>query len=104
MTNKRFNKEQKVKYTDNDGKVICGVFESYGTNLRGDETVYAYWNNKDYPTWLDADKVVSAESEVSENNINQDIIQLIESGYEFKTFWGATFDGKEFHIEVEDQQ
>lgn len=41
--------------------------------------------------------------EDSSNSINQDIIKLIKSGYEFKTFWGTTFDGKEFHIEMEDK-
>jgi hypothetical protein len=37
---------------------------------------------------------------LEEENINQDIIKLIESGYKFKTFWGTALDGKEFHIEM----
>lgn len=36
----------------------------------------------------------------SRNNINQDIINLIESGYQFKSFWGTTLDGKEFHVDT----
>lgn len=32
-------------------------------------------------------------------NINQDIIKLIESGYEFKSFSGKTFDGRELHVD-----
>lgn len=37
----------------------------------------------------------------TQNSINQDIIKLIESGYEFKEFYGTTCDDKEFHISMD---
>lgn len=36
-----------------------------------------------------------------DSNINQDIIKLIESGYEFKSFSGSTRNGLEFHVDME---
>ena len=102
MTKRLFKEGQKVKYINDEGEIKFGFFSSYGTVLGGLEAVYANWGNRDYPTWIESHRVESATLESSsETNINQDIIKLIESGYEFKTFWGTTFDGKEFHIETQ---
>lgn len=37
-------------------------------------------------------------------NINQDILKLIEAGYEFSSFWGDTVDGRSINIDLNEEE
>lgn len=44
------------------------------------------------------------EVKLTKVNVNQDILKLIEAGYEFSSFWGDTVDGRSINVDLNEEE